>query len=95
MNEAAKPQHWIPRIVERDQETSAGSERFELPNPQHIQQPLIQTIVDSLHGIGGCPSTGVSAARTSDVMDRAVLGYYGRRDDGFWKEPERWPGRRV
>lgn len=75
-------------------ETSSASERFELPNPQHIQQPLIQTVVNSLLGLGECPSTGASGARTSEVMDRALLSYYGSRDDGFWKEPERWPGRR-
>lgn len=72
-----------------------GVERFELPNPRHIQQPLIQTVVSSLLGRGECPSTGRSAARTSAVMDRALLGYYGTREDGFWREPERWPGRRV
>lgn len=76
-------------------EEASGTTEFSLPNPRHIQQPLIQLIVDSLHGRGSCPSTGESAARTSDVMDRAVLGYYGSRADGFWKEPERWPGRRV
>jgi predicted dehydrogenase len=76
-------------------EESGRLTEFSLPNPRHIQQPLIQLIVDSLLGRGSCPSTGVSAARTSDVMDRAVLGYYGSRGDGFWKEPERWPGRRV
>ena len=76
-------------------ETSAGSRAFSLPNPPHIQQPLIQTIVDSLLGRGDCPSTGKSGARTSDVMDRALASYYGARDDGFWKQPERWPGRRV
>lgn len=37
--------------------------------PKHIQQPLIQTIVDELLGKGTCPSTGVSAARTNNVMD--------------------------
>jgi 1,5-anhydro-D-fructose reductase (1,5-anhydro-D-mannitol-forming) len=72
-----------------------GATEFFLPNPRHIQQPLIQLIVNSLHGTGSCPSTGVSAARTSQVMDQAVLSYYGSRADGFWKEPERWPGRRV
>jgi hypothetical protein len=76
-------------------ETSTSSERFELPNPQHIQQPLIQTIVNSLNGQGSCPSTGVTGARTSDVMDRVLLSYYGSRADGFWKQPERWPGRQV
>ncbi len=37
--------------------------------PKHIQQPLIQTIVDELLGKGECASTGVSGARTSKVMD--------------------------
>jgi predicted dehydrogenase len=76
-------------------ETTTTSERFELPNPRTIQQPLIQTIVNSLLGQGESPSTGVSGARTSEVMDRALLSYYGSRAEGFWKEPERWPGRRV
>ncbi len=39
---------------------------FEMP--RHIQQPLIQTIVDELLGKGKCPSTGVSGARTNKVM---------------------------
>jgi predicted dehydrogenase len=73
--------------------TADGVERFDLPNPRHIQEPLITSIVDELEGRGTCPSTGVSAARTSDVMDRALVGYYGSRDEGFWVDPERWPGR--
>ena len=28
------------------------------PNPEHIQQPLIQTVVNDLLGRGSCPSTG-------------------------------------
>lgn len=76
-------------------ETSAGSQSFSLPNPRTIHGPLIQTIVDSLRGEGTCPSTGVSGARTSFVMDQALASYYGSRDEGFWKHPERWPGRRV
>jgi 1,5-anhydro-D-fructose reductase (1,5-anhydro-D-mannitol-forming) len=76
-------------------ETAAGTEAFDLPNPPHIQQPLIQSIVDSLLGRGSCPSTGASGARTSEVMDSALASYYGARGEGFWKEPEHWPGRRV
>lgn len=38
--------------------------------PKHIQQPLIQTIVDDLRGKAVSPSTGVSGARTSWVMDQ-------------------------
>jgi 1,5-anhydro-D-fructose reductase (1,5-anhydro-D-mannitol-forming) len=69
-------------------------ERFELPNPAHIQQPLIQSIVRALSGRGSCESTGVSAARTSAVMDRVLASYYGSRDDAFWERPDTWPGRR-
>jgi predicted dehydrogenase len=74
--------------------SAAGVESFDRPNPEHIQQPLIQSIVDELEGRGACPSTGVSAARTSEVMDQALFGYYGSRGEGFWADPERWPGRR-
>lgn len=37
--------------------------------PKHIQQPHIQTIVDELLGKGKCSSTGVSGARTSNVLE--------------------------
>jgi len=70
-----------------------GEQRFELPNPPHIQQPLIQTIVDELSGEGRCASTGVSAARTARVMDAVLAGYYGGRDDEYWLRPDTWPGR--
>ena len=74
-------------------DTAAGPERFTLPNPRTIHGPMIQTIVDTLRGHGSCLSTGISAARTSDVMDRVLTSYYGSRAEGFWKDPERWPGR--
>lgn len=49
--------------------TAQGERHFDLPAPEHIQGPLIRTIVDELRGVGKCPSTGVSAARTSRVLD--------------------------
>jgi predicted dehydrogenase len=55
-------------------ETEAGVEEFQTPTPEHVQQPLIQTVVDELQGRGRCPSTGVTAARTSRVMDQIVRG---------------------
>jgi len=73
--------------------TSAGEETFDLPNPKTIHQPLIQTIIDELHDVGQCPSTGSSAARTSHVMDAALQSYYGGRNEDFWTHPEDWPGR--
>jgi 1,5-anhydro-D-fructose reductase (1,5-anhydro-D-mannitol-forming) len=76
-------------------ETVPSVETFDLPNPRHIQQPFIQTIVDELDGKGVCPSTGVTAARTSKVIDTVLAHYYDGRDDAFWIRPETWPGRRV
>jgi len=56
-------------------ENGAGSREYILPNPLHIQQPLIETIVAELRGArGACPSTAVSGARTSWVMDEVLRG---------------------
>jgi len=53
--------------------TSAGEQVFDIPNPEHVQQPLIQSVVNTLLGYGICPSTGENAARTDAVIDR-ILG---------------------
>lgn len=58
--------------------TPDGVTEFDIANPPHIQQPFIQSIVDDLNGIGTCPSTGVTAARTTRVMDAILQGYYER-----------------
>lgn len=50
-------------------ENNDGKQLLDLPNPLHIQQPLIQTIVNELIGKGRCPSTGLTASRTNRVMD--------------------------
>jgi predicted dehydrogenase len=58
-------------------ETDAGIESIELPFPAHVQQPLIQTIVDELlTGIPACPSTAESAARTTRVIDTLLATHY-------------------
>ncbi len=74
-------------------EISGWVESFERPNPQHVAQPLIHSIVDELLGRGMCPSTGESARRTSVVMDTVLADYYGGRGDEFWTRAETWPGR--
>jgi 1,5-anhydro-D-fructose reductase (1,5-anhydro-D-mannitol-forming) len=76
-------------------ETAAGIEHFALPNPPHVAQPLIQTVVDDLLGRGTCPSTGESARRTSAIMDTVLCDYYGGRADAFWTRPQTWPGRLI
>lgn len=75
--------------------TATGRELFDLPNPPHVQQPLIQTIVDDLLGRGRCESTGETALRTARVMDTVLESYYGTRSDAFWERPHTWPGRRL
>ena len=59
---------------------AGGANRFQINHPPHIQQPLIQTIVDELLGVGNsvCPSQGESAAHTSWVMDQMLKNYYAK-----------------
>ena len=62
-------------------ENAAGRREFNVDNPLHIQQPLIETIVRELRGeSGACPSTAASAARTTAVMDEVLRDY--RRSTG-------------
>jgi 1,5-anhydro-D-fructose reductase (1,5-anhydro-D-mannitol-forming) len=62
--------------------TAAGVSRFAIENPVHIQQPMIQTVVDELNGVGACPSTGVTAARTTWVMDEVLREWRSRSPAG-------------
>lgn len=58
-----------PIILARD----GKEEKFELAHPKHIQQPLIQRIVDELLGKGISPSRGSTAIKTNWVMDQIFL----------------------
>jgi 1,5-anhydro-D-fructose reductase (1,5-anhydro-D-mannitol-forming) len=73
----------------------AGEQEIENHYPKTVAQPFIQSVVDDLLGRGTSPSTGVSARRTSRVMDGVLDAYYGGRGDAFWMRPETWPGRRT
>ncbi|MCC6453587.1 MAG: Gfo/Idh/MocA family oxidoreductase [Caldilineaceae bacterium] len=55
-----------PVVVVRQGQT----EEKQFTMPAHVQQPLIQTVVDQLLGRGQCPSTGESGARASWVMEQ-------------------------
>lgn len=57
--------------------TTDGSEEFSFELPQHVHQPLIETIVADLTGDHGqCPSNGLTGARASWVMDEMVKSFY-------------------
>ncbi|MBF0705729.1 Gfo/Idh/MocA family oxidoreductase [Alkalihalobacillus hwajinpoensis] len=61
-----------PMILKDEQ----GEREIEVDYPEHVQQPLIQTIVNELNGESHSPSTGKTALRTSKVMDQLVANYY-------------------
>ncbi|WLR61220.1 Gfo/Idh/MocA family protein [Guptibacillus hwajinpoensis] len=61
-----------PMILKDEQ----GEREIEVVYPEHVQQPLIQTIVNELNGESHSPSTGKTALRTSKVMDQLVANYY-------------------
>lgn len=56
------------------------AERIAIDDPPHVHQPLIQSIVDEINGVGRCPSTGETGLETCLVTDE-ILGAYreGRR----------------
>jgi predicted dehydrogenase len=49
--------------------TKTGVQKIETVTPEHVQQPLIETVVKSILDNSECPSTGISAARTNFVID--------------------------
>jgi predicted dehydrogenase len=55
---------------------SSGRQEFINERPEHVQYYLIKSIVQALNGKGTPASTGISAARTSAVMDEVVREYY-------------------
>jgi len=48
----------------------AKEELISISPPEHIQMPMIQSIVNEIKGIGSCPSTGKTGAVCSQVMDQ-------------------------
>ena len=65
-------------LADTDVTVTRGGQQntYRFRNPPHVHQPLIQTIVDELHGRGRCESTGESGARASWVMEKCVEKYY-------------------
>jgi len=59
----------------------AGGQIVEIPNPPHVQQPFIQSIVDDLNGVAPCPGDVESAVRSSWVADEVLRNY--RKQKGY------------
>lgn len=58
-----------------------GTQEADIPNPPHVQQPFIQSIVDDLNGIAPCPGSVESAVRSTWVADEVLKNY--RRQHGY------------
>ncbi len=65
----------VPVVLEAD----GDRKEWDFSDPPHIQQPLIETLVNDLRQrTKSCPSTGVTAARTSRVMDTFLRSFRDR-----------------
>lgn len=56
--------------------TTNGATEFQIDYPEHIQQPLIQKVVNDLNGTDTSPNNGETAARTTWVMEQILKTYY-------------------
>ena len=63
---------YVPIVLTNE----SGRQEFINEHPENVQYCLIEKIVRSLNGQGASPSTGLTAARTSKVMDEVVKEYY-------------------
>jgi predicted dehydrogenase len=57
----------------------SGRQEFVNERPEHVQYYLIEQVVKALTGEGNVVSTGITAARTSWVMDEVVKEYYNSK----------------
>jgi predicted dehydrogenase len=62
-------------------ENEDGRKEIEFLYPEHVQQPLLKKVVDSLLGRVESPSTGETAARTTKIMDQIIAGYYNSENN--------------
>ena len=58
-----------------------GVQETHIPNPPHVQQPFIQSIVDDLTGIAPCPGSIESAVNSTWAADQVLKNY--RQKNGF------------
>jgi len=56
-----------------------GTREYINERPANVQYYLIGEIVKALNGEGASPSTGITAARTSWLMDEIVTEYYRKK----------------
>lgn len=58
--------------------TEAGEEQIVIEHPAHVQQPMIETVVNDLLGLGKCSCDGSTGARTSWILEQLVQSFINR-----------------
>jgi hypothetical protein len=53
--------------------TETGKQEFPIASPEHVQMPMIRSVVEDLQGQGTSPSKGDSGAHVNWIMDK-ILG---------------------
>lgn len=56
--------------------SETGTEEFDFPRPEHVQQGLIEHVVEALIHKKECVSTGQSAVKTNIILENIVSSYY-------------------
>jgi predicted dehydrogenase len=52
--------------------TENGKQEFPIAPPEHVQMPMIRSVVEELQGLGKSPSKGDSGAHVNWIMDKAL-----------------------
>lgn len=59
---------------------SEGNFEFDFPKPENVQFNLIEQVVNHLRGTDEAVSTGVSAARTNEIIEKIVTKFYHKNN---------------
>ena len=65
-------------------------EDMTIQDPVTVEQPMVQTVVEDLLGLGHCSSHAEDVLSTYYVIDQVLNPFYGGRQDDFWNHPERY-----
>jgi predicted dehydrogenase len=60
--------------------TSSGDELFHFTKPEHVQQNMIEHVIQDLLGNETAISTGESGARTNKILEEIVSEYYKHKN---------------
>ena len=71
-------------------ENASGIQTVHFPEPEFVEQPMIQMVVDELMGRGQCPCSGEEALKTVRIIDDILEHHYNGRKDEFWKRTYTW-----